>query len=74
MGSLSNMTITSTRYLESFYTPATAQGIGAPPPACIWHATDPPFKGYQPLPSSASEQVTAETAIVIDNGMHLFWP
>lgn len=62
------MTITSTRYIESIYTSATAQGVGALPPARIWHATDPPFKGYQPPPSFAFEQVTAETAIVIDNG------
>lgn len=66
------MTITSTHYLESTFTSATAQGVGAPPPARIWHATDPPFKGYQPPPSSAFEQSTAETAIVIDNGTLLF--
>lgn len=68
------MTITGTRYLASICTSGTAQGIGAPPPARIWHATDPPFKGYQPPSSFASEQVTAETAIVIDNGTLLIWP
>lgn len=68
------MTIIGTRYLESINTSGTAQGIGAPPPARIWPATDPPFKGYQPLPSFASEQVTTETAIVIDNGTLLFCP
>lgn len=66
------MTINSTRYLESVLTSAPAQGVGAPPPARIWHATDPPFKGYQPPPASAFEQASTETAIVIDNGTPLF--
>ena len=60
------MTITATRYLEPVisFTPAVA----AKAPGRIWHATDPPFKGYQPPPSDAFEQSSHETAIVIDNG------
>ncbi|MCJ1428396.1 Nuclear actin-protein involved in chromatin remodeling [Sticta canariensis] len=63
------MTITATRYLEPVlsFTPAVA----AKAPGRIWHATDPPFKGYQPPPSDAFEQTSNETAIVIDNGASL---
>ncbi len=62
------MTITSTRYLESILASAPAQGVGAPPPPRVWQVTDPPFKGYQPPPSSAFEQNSNEKVIVIDNG------
>ena len=60
------MTIIATRYLEPVlsFTPAVAVKA----PDRIWHATDPPFKGYQPPPSDAFEQTSNETAIVIDNG------
>lgn len=63
------MTITTSRYLEPVlaFTPAQGAVAGAIP-ARIWHATDPPFKGYQPPPSDAFEQTSNETVIVIDNG------
>lgn len=63
------MTIISTRYLEPVLAFTPAQGaVAAKAPRQIWHATDPPFKGYQPPPSDAFEQTSHETAIVIDNG------
>lgn len=63
------MTITATRYLEPVisFTPVQS-AVTAKAPGRIWHATDPPFKGYQPPPSDAFEQTSNETAIVIDNG------
>lgn len=63
------MTITATRYLEPILTFTPAQGaVATKSPGRIWHATDPPFNGYQPPPSDAFEQTSNETAIVIDNG------
>lgn len=63
------MTITATRYLEPVLTFTPAQGaVATKAPGRIWHATDPPFKGYQSPPSDAFEQTSNETAIVIDNG------
>lgn len=62
------MTITSSRYVD----PGLAKnGKKSPkPPPRIWYAIEPPFKGYQPIPSEAYAQSGAETAIVIDNGRH----
>lgn len=63
------MTITTTRYLEPLLDFSPVPGaVAAKAPAQIWHATDPPFKGYQPPPSDAFEHTTNKTAIVIDNG------
>ena len=66
------MTITSSRYVDSVHTPVFANGKRSPkPPPQIWHAVEPPFKGYLPNPSEAYAQSGADTAIVIDNGKHL---
>jgi len=37
-------------------------------PAKIWHASDPPFKGYQAPDPSGWQKSNTDTAIVIDNG------
>lgn len=39
-----------------------------PPPAKIWQASEPPFKGIQPADPSGWRKSDAETAIIIDNG------
>jgi len=41
------------------------------PPARIWQASDPPFRGYQPADPSGWQKSNTDTAIVIDNGMHV---
>ena len=66
------MTITYSRYTE----PQSAFGENhiirpAKPPPRIWHAIDPPFKGYQAAPSDGYQQSDGDTAIVIDNGKAL---
>lgn len=65
------MTITSTRYL-GIVTPdvQAIQNGSVKPPQRVWHAVDPPFKGYQPPPSEGHEKSSGDTAIVIDNGEH----
>ena len=64
------MTITSTRYVEPVLASEVASGKRSPkPPPHIWYAVEPPFKGYQPVPSEAYPQSGANTAIVIDNGI-----
>lgn len=63
------MTITSTRFLEPPVADVRVlQNGSAKPPERIWHAVDPPFKGYQPPPSEGYEESSSNTAIVIDNG------
>ncbi|KAL9632514.1 MAG: hypothetical protein Q9164_005270, partial [Protoblastenia rupestris] len=60
------MTITYSRYIQP--TLDTTDGKRSPkPPPRIWHAIDPPFKGYQSLPTDAYTQSTPHDAIVIDN-------
>ena len=63
------MTITNVRYLEApvSFTP-TPGSVASKSPGRLFHATEPPFKGYQPPPSEAFEQSSNETTIVIDNG------
>ena len=39
------------------------------PPARIWQASDPPFKGYKDADQHGWQKSSADTAIVIDNGM-----
>ncbi|KAL9104631.1 MAG: hypothetical protein Q9163_000435 [Psora crenata] len=66
------MTITSTRYIQSALAPESTNGKRSPkPPPRIWHAIEPPFKGYQPLPTDAYAHTSADDAIVIDNGSSL---
>ncbi len=63
------MTITYERYVEPAIGSDVANGKRSPkPPPQIWHAVDPPFKGYRPAPSEAYPQSNDGTAIVIDNG------
>ena len=65
------MTITSARYIEPSLASDGNNGKKTPIPVSrIWHAVDPPFKGYQPAPSEAHQQGPADTVIVIDNGTH----
>ena len=65
------MTITSSRYVESVLTSEATNGRKSPKPSPrTWNAIEPPFKGYQPIPSEAYTQSGAGTAIVIDNGKH----
>ena len=63
------MTVTSTRHLQ----PASELEVApdrdaAKPPPRLWHAAEPPFKGYQAHPSGGFQQSSIDTAIVIDNG------
>ncbi len=63
------MTITFSRYIEPAREAVVADGKGSPkPPSHVWHAADPPFKGYQPLPTDGYHQSTSLDAVVIDNG------
>ena len=65
------MTIIYSRYVEPVLASEATSGKRSPkPPPRIWHATDPPFKGYQPAPSEGYQQSSRDTAIVIDNGTH----
>ncbi len=69
LGNGHGMTINSVRYLD----PANSSNTGIDkhepkPPAQIWHAVEPPFKGYQPPPMEGYYQSSSESAIVIDNG------
>ena len=65
------MTITYSRYVEPVLASDATNGRRSPkPPPRVWHAIDPPFKGYQPAPSEAFQQSNSDTAIVIDNGTH----
>ncbi|KAL2038685.1 hypothetical protein N7G274_008443 [Stereocaulon virgatum] len=66
------MTIIYSRYVEPVLTSEATSGKRSPkPPPRIWHAIDPPFKGYQPAPSEGYQQSSCDTAIVIDNGSSL---
>ena len=61
------MTITYSRYLEP---PDITNGDRLPKePPRVWHAVDPPFRGYQAMPSDGYQKSSHDTAIVIDNGM-----
>lgn len=63
------MTITYSRYIEPLNTSNASNGSKPlKPPPRIWHATDPPFKGYQAPPTEGYQQSHEATAIVIDNG------
>ena len=64
------MTITSVRVYEAqeVAPSKTADQNSPKPPARIWQAGEPPFKGYTPAPSDGYAQSSADTAIVIDNG------
>ena len=66
------MTITSTRYIGPVAADVQVlqNGSAARPPPQIWHAVDPPFKGYQAPPSEGYEKSSSDTAIVIDNGKY----
>lgn len=63
------MTITSTRYVEPLQDVTNGRRSPKPSPR-VWHAIDPPFKGYQEAPSEAFQQSHGDTAIVIDNGVY----
>jgi len=65
------MTITHSRYVEHdvAFDPTNGKRVPKPPPQ-VWHAVDPPFKGYQSAPSDGYQKSSGDTAIVIDNGMH----
>ena len=63
------MTIISARYISDTLSPAQFGGRDSPrPPARLWYAADPPFKGYQPDPSDGYRESSESSAIVIDNG------
>ncbi|MCJ1382497.1 Nuclear actin-protein involved in chromatin remodeling [Xylographa soralifera] len=64
------MTIQSVRVFEpaNAFSQTSRRSSPKPPPH-IWHASDPPFKGYQPAPSDGYKQSSTSTAIVIDNGI-----
>ena len=65
------MTITYSRYVEPVLASDATNGKRSPkPPPRIWHAIDPPFKGYQLAPSAGYQQSSRDIAIVIDNGTH----
>ncbi|KAL9130239.1 MAG: hypothetical protein Q9217_001532 [Psora testacea] len=66
------MTITSTRYIQTALAPDSTDGKRSPkPPPQIWHAIEPPFRGYQPLPTDSYTQTGPNHTIVIDNGSSL---
>ncbi len=63
------MTITSTRYVEPVLdSDATNSKKSLKRPVQVWHAVDPPFKGYQTAPFEGYRKSCGDTAIVIDNG------
>lgn len=39
------------------------------PPPRTWNAIDPPFRGYQALPTDSYSQTSSNDPIIIDNGM-----
>ena len=64
------MTITSTHYLEPVYLDAPSlRNVAPKPPSRVWQAAEPPFKGYQSPRAEEYEHSSANTAIVIDNGL-----
>lgn len=64
------MTVTSARYLEPV-SDSDAKIIKKSPkrPLQVWHAVEPPFKGYETASSEGYRKSSGDTAIVIDNGM-----
>ena len=64
------MTITHSQFLD--YTDATYGNRASRQPPRVWHAVDPPFRGYQALPPEDYRGSTPDTAIVIDNGMYKY--
>lgn len=65
------MAITCSRYVEPVLASKATDGKKSPKsPPRIRYAIEPPFKGFQAVPSEAHAESDAETAIVIDNGKH----
>ncbi|KAL8899006.1 MAG: hypothetical protein Q9207_006415 [Kuettlingeria erythrocarpa] len=66
------MTITSSRYVTAGSSQDRQDRRISPKPIQrIWHAAEPPFKGYQPLPTDGYARSSSGTVIVIDNGASL---
>ena len=63
------MTITSQNYLDSVETETLSQGDGSFNQ--IWHAMEPPFKGFQMPASDGLPSASPDAAIIIDNGERL---
>ena len=64
------MTISSVKVFEPVENFARNSERNSPkPPPLIWQASEPPFKGSTPAPSSGYVESSSSTAIVIDNGM-----
>ncbi|KAL8917718.1 MAG: hypothetical protein Q9208_007770 [Pyrenodesmia sp. 3 TL-2023] len=67
------MTVISARYVDAGSSQDRPdRRISPKPPSRIWHAAEPPFRGYQPLPTDGYARSSSDTAIVIDNGASLF--
>ncbi len=67
------MTITSSRYVTAGSSQDRQDRRISPKPIQrIWHAAEPPFKGYQPLPTDGYARSSSGTVIVIDNGWWFF--
>ena len=63
------MTITSSRYIQSSFATENGDSKKEPkPPPRLWLAAEPPFRGYQTLPTESYAQTSETDAIVIDNG------
>ncbi|KAL6718325.1 Actin-related protein 5 [Lecanora helva] len=66
------MTITQSRYVETVFASEISSGKKTPkPPPRVWYAINPPFRGYQALPTDGYPKSNDDTAIVIDNGSSL---
>ena len=63
------MTITYSRYVQPSVPVENGDGNRSPkPPSKIWQAAEPPFRGYQELPTDSYSQTSSNDPIIIDNG------